>query len=162
MLAFFRSRQPGQHWLTALGVVTDAAAISLAAIGELPNGSALRLYRRATGLLRVMRALPAAARSAVGPADGRAGGEPAFRSIYQHLEGRGVALRPYDRAWANLQRLRGEYLPYSGPASSCCWSRPSSATTPPSCRWLARKGSAESLAGTARRALGSLIRTAAP
>ena len=112
MLAFFRSRRPGQHWLTALGVVIDAAAISLAAIRDQRTGSALRLYRRAIGLLRIMRTLPAVARSAAGPEDGRPDGEPAFRSIYQHLEGRGVPLHPYDRAWADLQRLRAEYLPY--------------------------------------------------
>ena len=112
MLAFFRSRRPGQHWLTALGVVTDAAAISLAAIRDARSGAALRLYRRAIGLLRIVRTLPAVARSAAGPVDGRPDGEPAFRSLYRHLEGRGVPLHPYDRAWADLQRLRAEYLPY--------------------------------------------------
>jgi hypothetical protein len=76
------------------------------------TGSALRLYRRAIGLLRIVRTLPAVARSAAGPEDGTPDGEPAFRSIYQHLEGRGVPLHPYDRAWADLQRLRAEYLPY--------------------------------------------------
>jgi hypothetical protein len=111
MLAFFRSRQPGQHWLTALGVVTDAAAISLAAIRDMPTGSALRLYRRASGLLRIVRTLPAVARPATGE-NGEAAGEPAFRGIYQHLKGHGVPLRPYDAAWADLQRLRAEYLPF--------------------------------------------------
>jgi hypothetical protein len=67
MLAFFRSRQPGQHWLTALGVVTDAASICLAAIKGARAGPAMRLHRRATGLLRTVRELPAVARTAAGP-----------------------------------------------------------------------------------------------
>jgi len=62
MLAFFRSRQPGQHWLTALGVVTDAASICLAAVRGARTGPAMRLHRRATGLLRTVGMLPAVSR----------------------------------------------------------------------------------------------------
>jgi hypothetical protein len=112
MLAFFRSRQPGQHWLTALGVVTDAAAISLAAIRDARAGSALRLYRRASGLLRTGRNLPAVARSAAGADGGQLVDEAAFRALFRHLEAHGVPLHPYDRAFQDLQRLRADYLPY--------------------------------------------------
>jgi ion channel len=112
MLAMFRSRQPGQHWLTALGVVTDAAAISLAVIQGAKVGSALRLYRRATGLLRTVRALPAVAKPAADAGGGRLGDEAAFRDFYRRLGADRVPLHPYDRAWANLQRLRADYLPY--------------------------------------------------
>ena len=38
MLAMFRSRQPGQNWLTALGVVLDAATICLAAVDSPGSG----------------------------------------------------------------------------------------------------------------------------
>ena len=110
MLAFFRSRQPGQHWLTALGLVTDAAAICLATIRGARSGPALRLHRRATALLRTVRALPAVARSAAAD-DSRPEAEAAFQAIYRHLEGQGVPLYPYDQAWADLRRLRAEYLP---------------------------------------------------
>jgi hypothetical protein len=111
MLAFFRSRQPGQHWLTALGVVTDAASICLAAIRGTRAGPALRLYRRATGLLRTVRMLPAVSSAAPGEEEQRARAEAAFQAIYRHLEGHGVPLYPYDRAWEDLRRLRAEYLP---------------------------------------------------
>jgi Ion channel len=113
MLALFRSRQPGQHWLTALGVVTDAASICLAAIRGARAGPALRLHRRATGLLHTVGMLPAVSRTAA-PAgdDERARSEAAFQAIYRHLEGHGVPLYPYDRAWASLGRLRAEYVPY--------------------------------------------------
>jgi hypothetical protein len=115
MLALFRSRQPGQHWLTALGVVTDAASICLAAVRGARTGPALRLYRRATGLLRTVGMLPAVSKAAAPAADDdeqRVRGEAAFQAIYRHLEGHGVPLYPYDRAWEDLRRLRAEYLPY--------------------------------------------------
>ena len=112
MLAFFRSRQPGQHWLTALGVVTDAAAISLAAIRGARAGPALRLHRRATGLLRTVGMLPAVSSGAPAEDQERVRGETAFQALYRHLEDRGVPLYPYDRAWEDLRRLRAEYLPH--------------------------------------------------
>jgi Ion channel len=112
MLALFRSRQPGQHWLTALGVVTDAAAIYLATVQGASAGPAARLYRRATGLLRTVGILPAVASLAADAGSGRLGDDAAFQALYRRLEGHGVPLRPYDAAWADLQRLRTEYLPY--------------------------------------------------
>ena len=112
MLTFFRSRQPGQHWLTALGVVTDAASICLAAVRGARTGPAMRLYRRATGLLHSVVMLPAVSRAAPPDDEERLRGEAAFQAIYRHLEGHGVPLYPYDRAWADLGRLRAEYLPH--------------------------------------------------
>jgi len=112
MLALFRSRQPGQHWLTALGVVTDAASICLAAVRGARAGPALRLHRRAIGLLRTVGTLPAVSRAAPADDDERLRGEAAFQAIYRHLEGHGVPLYPYARAWEDLRRLRAEYLPH--------------------------------------------------
>jgi hypothetical protein len=112
MLAFFRSRQPGQHWLTALGVVTDAASICLAAVRGARTGPAMHLHRRATGLLRTAGMLPAVSRGEE-PAGGQERlQEETFQALYRHLEGHGVALYPYDRAWADLRRLRAGYLPH--------------------------------------------------
>ena len=111
MLALFRSRQPGQHWLTALGVVIDTAAISLAAIQGAQAGSALRLYRRAAALLRTVGTLPAVAKPTADTGGGQPGAEAAFQAVYRNLAGHGVPLRPYDRAWADLQRLRADYVP---------------------------------------------------
>jgi Ion channel len=113
MLATFRSRQPGQHWLTALAVVADAAAISLAAIEGTQAGPARRLYRRATRLLDVLIALPAIGQRVAGDG-GRADGpgEPAFRDAYQRLARLGLPLRPYEPAWDELRRLRSALLPH--------------------------------------------------
>src|SRR4029453_13898579 len=86
------SRQPGQHWLTALGVVMDAAAIALATFDTGPSRPPGRLVRRRTRRPppppppRPLRHRPVRARGAavapVDPADpalqpaagGRAGG----------------------------------------------------------------------------------------
>jgi hypothetical protein len=110
MLALFRSRQPGQHWLTALTVVIDAAAICVAAIDEAPTGPAARLLRRGTMLARNLRGLPAVgledAERATSTAD-----EGRFRAGYQRLAALGVRLRPYEQAWNDLQHLRAGYLP---------------------------------------------------
>ena len=109
MLAMFRSRQPGQHWLTALGVVMDAAAIALATVDAPKAGPAARLWRRATRMLQNFRRLPAiATRAAEGgpPAD-----EASFQALYQRLADAGAPLRPYEQAWGDYRRLRASYLP---------------------------------------------------
>jgi Ion channel len=109
MLALFRSRQPGQHWLTALGVVVDAAALSMALVDASPARPAARLWRRATRLLQGFRRLPAVGvtRSQADPgAD-----ETRFRSAYERLAGLGQPLRPYTEAWDTYRRLRAAYFP---------------------------------------------------
>ena len=46
MLALFRSQHPGQSWVTALGVVTDAATLACAAIVGAEVREPYFLYRR--------------------------------------------------------------------------------------------------------------------
>ena len=93
-------------------MVTDAASICLAAVRGARAGPALRLHRRAIGLLRTVGTLPAVSRAAPADDDERLRGEAAFQAIYRHLEGHGVPLYPYARAWEDLRRLRAEYLPH--------------------------------------------------
>jgi len=111
MLMLFRSRQPDQHWLAALGVVTDAAAISLAAVEGAEAGPALRLYRCAARFWRTMTLLPAVGQRFAQRAD-QLGDERVFRLAYQRLAGHGVPLRPYEQAWADMRRLRTGYVPH--------------------------------------------------
>jgi hypothetical protein len=110
MLALFRSRQPGQHWLTALAVVMDAAAICVTTIDGARAGPAARLLRRGTMLVRNLRGLPAVgledAEQVASIAD-----EERFRAGYQRLAALGVSLLPYEQARSDLQRLRAGYLP---------------------------------------------------
>jgi Ion channel len=110
MLALFRSRQPGQHWLTGLAVVLDAAAISLAAVDGARAGPAARLWRRASRLLHTFQLLPAVGLREAELA-GPLGDEGRFRAAYQRLGKLGLPLHPYGQAWDELRRLRAGYYP---------------------------------------------------
>jgi hypothetical protein len=110
MLAMFRSRQPGQSWLTALGVVLDAATITLAAVDGAKAGPAARLWRRASRMLQSLRGMPAVELRAAAD-DLPRPDEASFRDAYQRLARLGLSLRPYERAWADFGRLRAAYLP---------------------------------------------------
>jgi hypothetical protein len=108
MLALFRSRQPGQHWLTALGVVLDAAAMSLSTFENGTARPAARLWRRSTRLIQHFRQLP------IG--QGASGGVPGddeawFRDAYQRLERLGYPMRPYEQAWDQYRRRRAAFYP---------------------------------------------------
>jgi Ion channel len=110
MLAMFRSRQPGQNWLTALGVVLDAATICLAAVDSPRLGPAAQLWRRASRILQGLRGMPTTVLQPAGP-DDTATEEAPFREAYERLRGLEVPLHPYERAWAEFRRLREAYLP---------------------------------------------------
>jgi Ion channel len=110
MLALFRSRQPGQNWLTALGVVLDAATITLAAVDAPGSGPAARLWRRASRMLQSLQKM-FAVRGRVAELDGSPADETLFREAYQRLAQLGLPLRPYEQAWGDFGRLRGAYLP---------------------------------------------------
>jgi hypothetical protein len=109
MLAMFRSRQPGQHWLTGLAVVMDAAALALAMFDNNPAGPAARLWRRSTKLVRNFRRLPAVGLGAVGVGPGA--DEARFRAVYERLGRLGHPTRPYDQAWDSYRRLREAFYP---------------------------------------------------
>ena len=102
MLAMFRSRQPGQNWLTALGVVLDAATICLAAVDGPRAGPAARLWRRASRMLQSMRGMPGVQRRAATPGRpaGRRGAVPRGLPAPGRARGAAAPLR------AGLGRLR--------------------------------------------------------
>jgi hypothetical protein len=110
MLAMWRSRQPGQHWLTALGVVLDAATICLAAIDSPRVGPAARLWRRASRTLQHLRGMPSALLRQVDTEE-VATEEAPFREAYERLRRLEAPLHPYERAWAEFRRLRQAYAP---------------------------------------------------
>jgi hypothetical protein len=109
MLALFRSRQPGQHWLTALGVVMDAAAIALATFDTGPSGPAARLWRRSTRLIQHFSQLPAVKPG--GRGDGPGTSEARFRDAYQRLDRLGHPMRPYEQAWDQYRRRLASFYP---------------------------------------------------
>jgi hypothetical protein len=109
MLALFRSRQPGQHWLTGLGVVMEAAAITLATFDGSPAGPAARLWRRSTRLIQHFRQLPAVGQGA--GADRPGIDEAQFRAVYQRLARLGHPMRPFEQAWDQYRRRRAAFYP---------------------------------------------------
>ena len=110
MLSLFRSRQPGQNWLTALWVVLDAATICLAAVDDTNSGPAARLWRRASRMLQSLRGMPSV-EDRVATLEGPPADETMFREAYQRLATLGAPLLPYEQAWGDFGRLRAAYLP---------------------------------------------------
>ena len=137
VLAMFRSRQPGQNWLTALGVVLDAT-ICLAAVDSPRVGPAARLWRRASGTLQSLRGMPTALLRPA-EADGTATEEAPFREAYERLRGLGVPLHPYEQSLARVPPAAGGLPPRAAdgdqaaagaagvPAQTARWTSPAQA-----------------------------------
>lgn len=107
MLMLFRSQHPGQSWVTALGVVTDAANLVLASVDSDRKRNALLLYRRAT---RTLTLLAQAFR--LSPDESVELREDYYRIAYARMEAAGFPMRPFDDAWVDLVELRGAYGPW--------------------------------------------------
>jgi hypothetical protein len=106
MLALFRSQHPGQSWVTALGVVTDAATLSCAAIGGAEGREPYFMYRRG--------------RRAVANISERLHLKPSgdhvswlnrdnFEVAWNGLVELDLPLRDKEAAWGRLQELREPY-----------------------------------------------------
>jgi len=106
MLATFRSQHTGQSWLTALGVVTDAAVACISTIPGADQRSPMRLYRRAA---RTFDAL--ADRLHVEPSDEVRLTRDMFRDGYALIASKGLATYPEEVAWQRVVRLRATYAP---------------------------------------------------
>lgn len=106
MLAMFRSQHAGQSWLTALGVVTDAAVAVIASVPGAERHEPMRLYRRAARTFVVL-----ADRLHVEPSEGGTLTREMFEVGYARMAATGVAQRSIDEAWLRAVRLRGTYVP---------------------------------------------------
>ena len=106
MLALFRSQHPGQSWVTALRVVTDAATLASACIEGAKDREPSFLYRRGRrAILEISSRLHV-------PQDGQHVTwlvEENFEAAWRQLTELGVPLRDKALAWADLQELRGTY-----------------------------------------------------
>ena len=104
MLTFFRSQHAGQSWITALGVVVDAAALTSAVVEGADEREAFFLYRRGR------RAINEIARRLC--TDG--GDDPQlerqlFDVAYARLKDAGLPVRDPDESWDRLVEYRGSY-----------------------------------------------------
>ncbi len=106
MMAMFRSQHAGQSWLTALGVVTDAAVALVATVPGEDRREPMRLYRRAARTFTVL-----GDRLHVPPKEGPTLTPTMYESGYAILSELGVELYPFDEAWERVSRLRATYAP---------------------------------------------------
>jgi hypothetical protein len=102
MLAFFRSRRPGQSWLTAMGLLVETAGVTVACFCS-PPPSADRLVRRA--LLALDH--EAHGEHTVTLPDAR----EQFDTTYASLAAAGFELRPPEESWERLRAIRRLYGP---------------------------------------------------
>lgn len=107
MLTLFRSQHMGQSWITALGVVTDAALhVELTENGQ--GRSAYWALRRAVRLLQhLTEGVDLSEYRNRIDAVGQDG--PALRELYSALEDHGFPMLPYDDVVAHATELRRSY-----------------------------------------------------
>ncbi|HEU0169554.1 MAG TPA: hypothetical protein VFS62_17410, partial [Chloroflexota bacterium] len=105
MLAYFRSQHPGQSWITALGVVMDAATLTCAVIPDAGRREPYFMYRRGRrALTEITRRLhaPPGAESELS--------RDLFAIAYQRLKEANLPVDPdFDAAVARLQATRPLY-----------------------------------------------------
>ncbi|MEO0494853.1 MAG: potassium channel family protein [Actinomycetota bacterium] len=112
MLVLFRSKHPGQNWVTALGLVADAA-LHAQLIQQTRNREAYWCLRRAIILFDQLTAGADISEydrrweEQVALAD--AGDDGLFRQLYDDLEAEGFDLIPYDEARETARELRGPW-----------------------------------------------------
>jgi hypothetical protein len=106
MLALFRSQHPGQSWITALGVVTDAATLACASIVGAEVREPYFLYRRGR---RAVVDIAAALNIPEALADTSALTRENVEIAWEGLHELGLELRDKDETWQRLQELRDPY-----------------------------------------------------
>ncbi len=107
MLVVFRSQHRGQSWVSALGVVTDAAMAAAAGLPESQSQSALRLYRQAT---RTVQRL--GEQIGMTPKTEMAFDSRYWSYGYSAMQQVVSDLRPFDESLARLIELRREFTPW--------------------------------------------------
>ncbi|HUE07989.1 MAG TPA: hypothetical protein VMP41_11225 [Acidimicrobiales bacterium] len=105
MLALFRSQHVGQSWVTALGLVTDAATLASACVEGAQSREPYFLYRRGRRAI-----LEISARLHLPRSEGAVSwlNEANFDLAWNGLVEAGLPLRDKAAAWADLQ-VRGSY-----------------------------------------------------
>jgi hypothetical protein len=106
MLAVFRSQHIGQSWVTALGVVTDAATLVTACVAGAENREPYLLHRRGRRAVVTIADRLHIKEQEAGPSwltyDN-------FEIAWNGLNELGLPLRDREEAWLRLQDLRRPY-----------------------------------------------------
>jgi hypothetical protein len=104
MLALFRSQHVGQSWVTALGVVLDAAVVTCAVVPGADVREPYFMYRRGRRALHeIARRLPR-----TGEAQSPMKREQ-FDIAYEQIRETGLPVRDADEAWKRLVDYRSTY-----------------------------------------------------
>jgi hypothetical protein len=107
MLGLFRSQHPGQHWITALGLVTDAA-LHVEICVDSESRSAYWMMRRSVRLFQTLTETADLTRYEH-ERDERYRDDTMFRELHSTLSERGFDVKPYDEAYAYSRDLRKKY-----------------------------------------------------
>ncbi len=116
LLRFFRSHEPRQHWVTALGLLADAALHAQLILGAY-DGRGYWFLRRASAVFdELTRGVPEEQlepyRAALpDPSRETTEGARLFRELYDRLSDHGFDLLPYDVARAHAIAVRANYAP---------------------------------------------------
>ncbi|HEX7134033.1 MAG TPA: potassium channel family protein [Iamia sp.] len=106
MLVLWRSKHRGHSWITALGVVTDAAIDHIAVTPGAERGPAMRLYRQSVRLVSYL-----SDRFGLHPAPYEWPGPEAWGVAHAHLTEAGVVGRSVDESFTLLHELREPFHP---------------------------------------------------
>jgi hypothetical protein len=104
MLALFRSQHMGQSWITALGVVLDAAALTCAVVPGAEVREPYFMYRRGRRALQEIAVRLPQSRHPEAPME-----RWQFDFAYERVKALGVPVRGADDAWARLVEYRSTY-----------------------------------------------------
>jgi Ion channel len=111
ILGFFRSHHHRQNWVTALGLLCDAA-LQAQIINGATDGHAYWFLRRAEAIFREMtRGVDLSAYETLVPPGTETTGSELFRDLYAELSEHGFDLRPYDEAVVYARQTRASYAP---------------------------------------------------
>lgn len=116
LLRFFRSHEPQQHWVTALGVLADAAIHAQLILGAY-DGNGYWFLRRATAVFDELTAgvprgrIDEYRQQLFADGDGSPEGLELFDELYRQLDEHGFDLVPYDLAAAHAREVRSLWAP---------------------------------------------------
>lgn len=112
LLGLFRSHHRQQNWVTALGLLCDAAIHAQIIMGA-TDGHAYWFLRRAEAVFNEMtRGVDLSPyRLDDDTADGAVGDSPLFRNLYTEMTAHGFELRPFDEAAVYARQTRRSFAP---------------------------------------------------
>lgn len=107
ILALFRSKHEGQSWVTAIGVVLDAASLVMCCVKDAQQGAAARLVARGTVLLKTI-----SERGQIDPKQLDTIIDPGLADeAWARIEALGFELRDRETAWKQTITVRSAYAP---------------------------------------------------